>query len=83
MLIMNTQLDSDKHPPIEVTIPDTARNFLVGNCWGIKPEQRPTAKELLNHPFITEVDPTWSFAESEIGKVVAKKGSKAIKATPL
>ncbi len=37
------------------------------------------AKELLDHPFITEIDEDWTFGASKIGKAVAKKAPKHIK----
>jgi len=38
------------------------------------------ARDLLQHQFITDVDPSWTFAGSRIGKAVAKKAPKSIKA---
>lgn len=43
------------------------------------PADRPMAKELLKHPFITEYDSKWTFKDSTIGKAVAKNGVKGNK----
>lgn len=48
-----------------------AEDFLNRQCFASNPHDRPTAAELLAHRFITDVDPTWTFANSGIGRAVA------------
>jgi hypothetical protein len=36
------------------------------------------ARELLQHPFIRNIDAKWTFANSKIGKAVAKRAPKKI-----
>ncbi|KAJ9104786.1 hypothetical protein QFC19_003927 [Naganishia cerealis] len=62
----------NKKPPIpkDVILSDTANDFMTEKCLAIEPNQRPTAEELKRHPFITEFDPNWTFADSNLGKLV-------------
>ncbi|KAF0466654.1 Pkinase-domain-containing protein [Gigaspora margarita] len=58
------KLGSEKQaPPIrnDIEISDDARDFLR-QCFTIEPEKRPTAEELLNHPFAKE-DPDFNFKD--------------------
>lgn len=59
-------------PPIpEDTKPfvtTTGKNFL-DLCFQINPEQRPTAKQLLDHPFCA-VDPNFRFADTQLAKMI-------------
>ncbi|KAL6064453.1 Suppressor of Sensor Kinase (SLN1) [Balamuthia mandrillaris] len=42
----------DEHPPIPEQISDDLKDFLL-KCWKKNPDERPTAKQLLDHPWIT------------------------------
>ncbi|RHZ76496.1 hypothetical protein Glove_197g47 [Diversispora epigaea] len=52
-----------KSPPIreDIVMSDNARDFL-NKCFIIEPNDRPTAKQLLSHPF-TEENPSFHFKE--------------------
>jgi hypothetical protein len=56
-----------------------ARDFLLNRCLAPMPEGRPTAVELLRHPFIVDADPRWTFADSKTGKAVASQGARRLK----
>ncbi|CEP18886.1 hypothetical protein [Parasitella parasitica] len=56
------QIGLHNAPAIPENISDEAKDFL-GQCLRIKPEDRPTATELLEHPFV-KVDPSFDFKES-------------------
>lgn len=56
-----------------------ARDFLLNRCLAALPEERPTAIELLRHPFILDADPRWTFADSKTGKAVASQGARRLK----
>ncbi|CAO3656635.1 unnamed protein product [Mucor hiemalis] len=56
------QIGNHKAPAIPESASDEARDFLQ-SCFQIKPEDRPTASELLQHPFV-QPDPTFDFKES-------------------
>lgn len=60
-------------PPVpdDVNLSPVADDFLNKRCFAPNPRDRPTATDLLRHPFILDVDPMWTFAESAIGKAVA------------
>lgn len=47
-----------------------ARDF-INQCFTIDSEQRPTAKQLLEHPFM-EVDDTFDFERTRLGKMMKK-----------
>lgn len=66
--------------PADVQLSPPALDFLNERCLAKDPGDRPVAWELLKHPFITEVDPKWTFANSKIGKAVAKKAPKTVRA---
>lgn len=59
-------------PPVpdDVNLSPAADDFLNKRCFASNPHDRPTATELLRHPFILDVDPNWTFEESMIGKAV-------------
>ncbi|KAL9550173.1 hypothetical protein PS6_005697 [Mucor atramentarius] len=56
------QIGLHNAPAIPENISDEAKDFL-GQCLRIKPEDRPTASELLQHPFV-QIDPSFDFKES-------------------
>ncbi|KAI8643959.1 kinase-like domain-containing protein [Parasitella parasitica] len=56
------QIGLHNAPAIPENISDEAKDFL-GQCLRIKPEDRPTATELLAHPFV-QIDPSFDFKES-------------------
>ncbi|CAO3613261.1 unnamed protein product [Mucor fragilis] len=56
------QIGLHNAPAIPENISDEAKDFL-GQCLRIKPEDRPTATELLQHPFV-QIDPSFDFKES-------------------
>ncbi|ORY24027.1 kinase-like domain-containing protein, partial [Naematelia encephala] len=66
--------------PPDIHLNDVALDFMNEKCLAKDPRDRPTAKELMEHRFIAERDPTWSFATSKIGKAVAKKAPRTMKA---
>ncbi|BEI89689.1 uncharacterized protein CcaverHIS019_0210510 [Cutaneotrichosporon cavernicola] len=63
--------------PSDVRFSAQALKFLFECCLVIDPNARPTAVELLEHEFVTDLDPTWTFHESRIGKAVARRLDKA------
>lgn len=67
-------------PDIEAQMSDVALDFLNTKCLAKEPHLRPTAKELLQHRFILETDESWTFAGSKIGKAVASRGMRKMKA---
>jgi len=44
-------IQEDPHPPIPSSVSEDCRDFLL-QCWRKHPEERPSARELLLHPFI-------------------------------
>jgi mitogen-activated protein kinase kinase kinase len=63
--------------PSDVHLSPKAYEFLYKCCLASDPNNRPTAVELLQHEFVTDRDPAWTFSDSMIGKAVAKRGAKA------
>jgi mitogen-activated protein kinase kinase kinase len=62
----------NKRPPVpdDVVLSATANDFMNEKCLAIEPNDRPTAEELKRHPFITDFDPRWTFADSNLGRLV-------------
>ena len=52
---------------------------MYDQCLAKDPAERPMVRELLQHPWITEVDRNWTFEKSKIGKAVAKRAPKTIR----
>ncbi|KLT39786.1 kinase-like protein [Cutaneotrichosporon oleaginosum] len=63
--------------PNDVQLSPVALKFLYQCCLAINPRDRPTAIELLQHEFLTDRNPSWTFSDSKIGKAVAKRGARA------
>lgn len=66
--------------PDDITLSPPALDFMNEKCLAGEPGQRPTAKDLLKHTFITDVDASWTFKESKVGLMVAQRGAKTIRA---
>jgi hypothetical protein len=72
MVLLLQLANSRAAPPVpdDVILSPIADDFLNQQCFAPNPHDRPTAAELLAHRFITDVDPTWTFATSGIGRCV-------------
>lgn len=64
--------------PDDLVLAPDASEFLYTLCLAEDPAQRPTAAKLIEHKFVTDRDPNWTFENSRIGMAVAKR-SKAKK----
>lgn len=64
-------------PPIPKEISDEAKDF-VNKCFTIDSEKRPTAAELLCHPFMS-IDANYNFAETKLGKTIKFNSRKSIR----
>ena len=75
-----SQLMWRKGPPVpnDVKLDDAAEDFLNVKCLALDPKDRPTALELLKHPFITVTDENWTFKDSKIGRNVASMAPRTI-----
>lgn len=72
------KLGSDRQaPPIPETVdvPDAGRSFL-DNCFTVEPEKRPTARQLLLHPFCLALTPSYDFTKTKLGQILASSASK-------
>lgn len=61
-------------PEILETMSQTAVQFLYGKCLCWESKGRPTAEQLLSDPFVTELDPAWTWHNSRIGRAVSEQG---------
>ncbi|CUM66543.1 uncharacterized protein PRCAT00004212001 [Priceomyces carsonii] len=61
---------------IDHLISDDAKDF-IKKCFTINPQERPTAKQLLDHPFMT-VDPTFVFEESRLSQTTKGNSRKSM-----
>ncbi|WWC59626.1 uncharacterized protein I303_102185 [Kwoniella dejecticola CBS 10117] len=66
--------------PADIHLSETQLDFMNTKCLATDPRDRPMAKDLLQHSFIRDKDPTWTFKDSKIGKAVAKRGAKRVQA---
>lgn len=55
-------------PPIPEELSDESKDFLH-KCFTIDTEKRPTAAELLDHPFMS-IDPNFSFSKTRLSHVL-------------
>ncbi|BGP67636.1 mitogen-activated protein kinase kinase kinase [Rhodotorula toruloides] len=55
--------------PPDVNLSDYADQF-VSDCLQIEPERRPKASEAKHHPFLTTLDPNWSFTQSSLYQIM-------------
>ncbi|WWC86729.1 uncharacterized protein L201_001607 [Kwoniella dendrophila CBS 6074] len=66
--------------PPDIHLSNIALDFMNTKCLATDPRDRPIAKDLLQHPFILDKDPNWTFKDSKIGQAVAKRGAKRVQA---
>lgn len=64
---------------MEIPVSQAGLDFMNDKCLAFDPNSRPTARELMIHPWILEEDRGWTFEKSKIGKAVAKRAPKTIK----
>lgn len=68
-------------PPIPDNIKDLmsseAKDF-INQCCTINPDRRPTATQLLGHPFI-KIDPKFKFEETKVAKMIKYNTKKKLK----
>lgn len=78
MLILVQMFSNKRSPPLppDIHLSLAANDFLNVRCLAYEPANRPVAKDLIEHAFIQDVNPRWTFAESDIGRKVAKNGEK-------
>lgn len=72
------KLGSDRQaPPIpeSAQVSDAGRSFL-DDCFTVEPEKRPTARQLLLHPFCLTLTPTYDFTKTQLGRILASSASK-------
>jgi serine/threonine protein kinase len=53
-------------PPIPQHLKSETKDF-IQQCLRVKPEERPSARELLEHPFVSNAPPTFAAAASASG----------------
>lgn len=74
--IGKTKLSPPIPKDIQPLMSAAAKDF-IARCFTIDPDQRPTAKELLEHPFV-EVPSTFSFESTELGRMIKYHSTKNI-----
>lgn len=62
---------------IEHLVTDDAKDF-INRCFTIDSEQRPTAKELLEHPFM-KLTPEFSFEKTQLGEMIKYNSKRSLK----
>ncbi|GAA5996889.1 mitogen-activated protein kinase kinase kinase BCK1 [Rhodotorula paludigena] len=55
--------------PPDVTLSAEADRF-VSACLAIEPEHRPKATEAKHHPFLATLDPSWSFTQTSLYRIM-------------
>ncbi|BGP37195.1 mitogen-activated protein kinase kinase kinase [Rhodotorula kratochvilovae] len=56
--------------PPDVQLSEFAEQF-VSACLQIEPDMRPTAADAKRDPFLTSLDPTWSFTQTSLYRIMA------------
>lgn len=62
--------------PDRVKLDETAFDFLYKKCLASEAAERPMASQLLQHPFLTERELSWTFDKSPVGHAVLMRGNK-------
>ena len=81
-MILTVQLFNKRaRPPLppDLKLSPAALDFMNEKCLAKDPSNRPFARDLLQHPWILDVDRNWTFEKSKIGKAVAKRAPKTIR----
>ncbi|KAI8646098.1 hypothetical protein BD408DRAFT_480123 [Parasitella parasitica] len=81
MLAALYSLGKYQAPPIPDDVPEDARDFLT-KCFTINPEDRPTAEQLLSHPFV-QPDPTFEFKKYMKKAEVERRASRRLQPIPV
>ncbi|KAK4522027.1 uncharacterized protein ATC70_004566 [Mucor velutinosus] len=81
MLAALYSLGKYQAPPIPEDVPEDARDFL-SKCFTINPEDRPTAEQLLTHPFV-QPDPTFEFRKYMKKVEIERRASKRLQPIPV
>ncbi|KAF1803519.1 kinase-like domain-containing protein, partial [Mucor lusitanicus] len=81
MLAALYSLGKYQAPPIPDDVPEDARDFL-SKCFTINPEDRPTAEQLLTHPFV-QSDPTFEFRKYMKKVEIERRASKRLQPIPV
>ncbi|KAG1064415.1 hypothetical protein G6F42_027008 [Rhizopus arrhizus] len=81
MLAALYSLGKYQAPPIPDDVPEDARDFL-SKCFTINPEDRPTAEQLLTHPFV-QPDPTFEFRKYMKKAEIERRASKRLQPIPV
>ncbi|BGP53188.1 mitogen-activated protein kinase kinase kinase [Rhodotorula sphaerocarpa] len=58
--------------PPDIELSENADHF-VGECLQIDPDLRPKASEAKSHPFLTSLDPRWSFDQTALYRIMTSE----------